>query len=77
MDIILASAGVTKGALYYQFDNKEALGYAVLDEIVASLTREKWVRPLQNAKNSIDTLIRIVAAHISDARRSPARLSAE
>lgn len=51
---------MTKGALYYQFDSKEALGYAVVDEIVASLTREKWVRPLQNAKNPIDTLIRIV-----------------
>jgi AcrR family transcriptional regulator len=37
--------------LYYQFDNKEALGHAVVDEIVASLTREKWVRPLQNATN--------------------------
>ena len=31
-----------------------------MDEVVASLTREKWVRPLQNAKNPIDTLIRIV-----------------
>ena len=51
---------MTKGALYYQFDNKKALGYGVVDEVVASLTREKWVRPLQNAKNPIDTLIRIV-----------------
>jgi len=50
----LATAGATKGGLYYQFDNKEALGYGVADEIVASVTREKWVRPLQNAKNPID-----------------------
>ena len=62
VDVILATAGVTKGALYYQFDNKEALGYAVVDEIVASLTREKWVRPLQNAKNPIDTLIARLSA---------------
>jgi hypothetical protein len=62
--------------LYYQFDNKEALGYAVVDEIVASLTREERVRPLQNANNPTDTLIRIVQS-ISKARRSPARLSAE
>ncbi len=54
LDVILATAGVTKGALYYQFDNKEALGYGVVDEIVASVTRKKWVRPLQNAKNPID-----------------------
>jgi TetR/AcrR family transcriptional repressor of nem operon len=60
LEVILATAGVTKGALYYHFDNKEALGYAVVDEIVASQTREKWVRPLQDAKNPIDTLIRIV-----------------
>jgi AcrR family transcriptional regulator len=32
LDTILAAAGVTKGALYYHFDSKEALGYAVVDE---------------------------------------------
>ena len=31
LDAILAAAGVTKGALYYHFDNKESLGYAVVD----------------------------------------------
>ena len=51
---------MTKGALYHHFDNKVAVGYAVVDEVVASLTRENRVRPLLNAKNSINTLIRIV-----------------
>jgi TetR/AcrR family transcriptional regulator, transcriptional repressor for nem operon len=60
LDAILARAGVTKGALYYHFDNKEALGYAVVDEIITSITREKWVQPLQNANNPVDTLVRIV-----------------
>jgi TetR/AcrR family transcriptional repressor of nem operon len=60
LDAILAKAGVTKGALYYHFDDKEALGYAVVDEVITSITREKWVRPLQNAKNPIDTLVSIV-----------------
>jgi TetR/AcrR family transcriptional regulator, transcriptional repressor for nem operon len=60
LDAILARAGVTKGALYYHFDNKEALGYAVVDEVITSITREKWVRPLQNANNPIDTLVRII-----------------
>ena len=60
LDAILANAGVTKGALYYHFDNKEALGYAVVDELMMSSMREKWVQPLQNAKNPIDVLIRIV-----------------
>jgi TetR/AcrR family transcriptional repressor of nem operon len=60
LDAILAKAGVTKGALYYHFDNKEALGYAVVDEVIASKVHQKWVQPLRNAKNPIDVLIRII-----------------
>jgi AcrR family transcriptional regulator len=51
---------VTKGALYYHFDNKEALGYAVVDEVMASDLHQKWVQPLRDAKNPIDALVRIV-----------------
>jgi len=60
LDAILAAAGVTKGALYYHFDDKEALGYAVLDEVMASDLHKKWVQPLENAKDPIDALVRIV-----------------
>ncbi len=59
LDAILAKAGVTKGALYHHFDNKEALGYAVADEIIASKVYQKWVQPLRNAENPIDVLTRI------------------
>ena len=57
LDTILAVAGVTKGALYYHFDSKEALGYAVVDEVIAPDVRGKWVRPLQSGKDPIDALI--------------------
>jgi TetR/AcrR family transcriptional regulator, transcriptional repressor for nem operon len=57
LDTILAVAGVTKGALYHHFDGKEALGFAVIDEIIAPDVRNKWVRPLQNGKDPIDALI--------------------
>src|SRR6202451_899711 len=60
LDAILSAAGVTKGALYYHFDDKEALGYAVLDEVMASDLHQKWVQPLRNAKDPIDALVRIV-----------------
>src|SRR5271169_154245 len=56
LDTILAVAGVTKGALYYHFD-KEALGYAVVDEVIAPDVRGKWVRPLQSGKDPINALI--------------------
>jgi len=57
LDSILAVSGVTKGALYYHFDSKEALGHAVVEEIIAPDVHGKWVRPLQSGKDPIDTLI--------------------
>src|SRR5205807_6655839 len=43
LDTILASAGVTKGALYYHFKSKEALGYTVVEEVIAPDVHGKWV----------------------------------
>jgi TetR/AcrR family transcriptional regulator, transcriptional repressor for nem operon len=60
VNAILATAGVTKGALYYHFEGKEALGYAVVDEVITSITREKWLWPLENTKNPIAALVGII-----------------
>jgi TetR/AcrR family transcriptional repressor of nem operon len=60
LDTILATAGVTKGALYYYFESKQALGYAVVEEVIGPDNHGEWVRPLQSAKDPIDTLIGIV-----------------
>jgi TetR/AcrR family transcriptional repressor of nem operon len=60
LDAILAGAGVTKGALYHHFDNKDALGYAVVDEVIATNLHQKWVLPLRNAKDPIGMLVRII-----------------
>ena len=60
MDAILAQAGVTKGALYHHFDSKEALGYAVVDEVITDIARDKWLHPLRNPTNPVDTLVGIV-----------------
>lgn len=64
VDTILASTDVTKGALYYHFESKEALGYAIIEEVVAEMTRDRWLRPLQRSqdKDSVDALIGIVRA---------------
>ena len=62
IDTILAATNVTKGALYYHFENKQALGYAIVEEIVAKLPRDRWLLPLQQSKDKdpIDALIDIV-----------------
>jgi TetR/AcrR family transcriptional regulator, transcriptional repressor for nem operon len=64
IDTILAATNVTKGALYHHFENKEALGYAIIEEVVAAITRDRWMLPLQRSKdmNPIDALISIVQA---------------
>jgi AcrR family transcriptional regulator len=60
LDTILSSAGVTKGALYHHFENKEALGYAVVEEVISRNVRRTWVQPLRSVKDPIDALIGIV-----------------
>ena len=59
LDSILASAGVTKGALYHHFESKEGLGYALVDEVMADITREKWLEPLRGATDPLDALSKI------------------
>ena len=60
IDTILAATNVTKGALYYHFESKEALGYAIVDEIIAKLVRDGWLRPLLGDGQPIDILIGVV-----------------
>src|SRR5271156_7124571 len=60
IDTILAATNVTKGALYYHFESNEALGYAVVEEKIAKLTRDRWLRPMQSAGDPINILIRVV-----------------
>jgi TetR/AcrR family transcriptional regulator, transcriptional repressor for nem operon len=66
IDTILAATNVTKGALYHHFDSKETLGYAVVEEKIAELTRDRWLRPMLSEGETIDILIGVV-------RRIPAR----
>jgi AcrR family transcriptional regulator len=62
IDTILAAANVTKGALYHHFESKEALGHAIVDEVVATFLRNNWLLPLQQSedRDPIDALIDIV-----------------
>jgi AcrR family transcriptional regulator len=64
IDTILAATNVTKGALYHHFESKETLGHAIIEEIVAKLTGDRWMLPLQRSedKDPIDTLIGLVQA---------------
>ena len=61
IDNIIRRTGVTKGALYYHFPNKTALGYAVVDEVIVPHAEKRWQRLVDDDNNPIDTLIEIGA----------------
>ncbi|MEO8564014.1 MAG: TetR/AcrR family transcriptional regulator [bacterium] len=46
IDSILATTGLTKGALYHHFADKAALGHAVVDEVVRGFTLRRWTTPV-------------------------------
>jgi len=64
IDAILAATNVTKGALYYHFESKEALGHAIIEEVIAEIVRDRWLIPLKEGedKDPVDVLIAIVQA---------------
>jgi TetR/AcrR family transcriptional regulator, transcriptional repressor for nem operon len=62
IDTILAATNVTKGALYHHFENKNALGHAIIEEIIAEIIRDRWLVPLQRHAHmdSIDALMGVI-----------------
>jgi AcrR family transcriptional regulator len=60
LDTVVERAGVTKGALYHHFTGKESLGFALVDEVIGEMMRNKWAHPLRQSSNPIDTMIEIV-----------------
>ena len=57
---ILKNTGITKGALYHHFKNKNELGYAVVDEIIYQTVRKNWIEPLDDTDDPISTLQQIL-----------------
>src|SRR5260221_10104225 len=50
---IAEEAGATKGALFHHFDGKNALGYAVVDEVLRSAIEEMGLKPMRGSAEPI------------------------
>lgn len=57
---ILKNTGTTKGALYHHFNNKQELGYTVLDEVIGDTIRATWIEPLRHTDDPLTVLINII-----------------
>jgi AcrR family transcriptional regulator len=57
LEKILATAGVTKGALYHHFPGKTELGYAIIEEVLTGWVRTHWLQPMSKHQNPIDGIV--------------------
>jgi AcrR family transcriptional regulator len=60
LDEILEVSRLTKGALYHHFPNKQALGYAVVEEIIQPMIETLWVDPILTSSDPFDALIEVI-----------------
>lgn len=58
---ILEDTGLTKGALYHHFPTKQALGLAVIDEIINERLEGLLFKPLRESEQPVRMLLDIVA----------------
>jgi TetR/AcrR family transcriptional regulator, transcriptional repressor for nem operon len=59
---IVKEAGTTKGSVFHHFEGKNALGYAVVDELLSEGINERWFRPLQASTDPVSEIKRIINA---------------
>lgn len=57
---ILSRSALTKGALYHHFRDKRALGFAVLDEVIAPYFEQNLFEPLRNSEDPLMSLQKLI-----------------
>ena len=60
VDQIVEKTGLTKGAFFHHFSTKQELGYALVDETLAQMTLDRWIRPLEQWNNPVEGIIAVL-----------------
>jgi AcrR family transcriptional regulator len=66
VDDVLRATGLTKGGLYHHFSNKKALGYAVVEQVIAGMIDRFWLEPLRDAEDPL-AAIQGILRHLLEA----------
>jgi AcrR family transcriptional regulator len=67
-DKVVQQMGITKGAFYHYFPDKNALGYAIVDEIIYPMYVQKWADAIKSGMHPIDSICSVIKGlqkHIS------------
>ncbi len=67
LERILASSGVTKGALYHHFKSKADLLHAVINDAIRPMIAERWMKPLAGTDDPIRAMAESTRAIMMDA----------
>jgi TetR/AcrR family transcriptional repressor of nem operon len=77
LDRILADTGLSKGALYHHFGTKQALGLAVVNEVIGTRMQEEWIEPIQQAQRPLQTIIELLGLKQKRATEMSLRLGCD
>jgi TetR/AcrR family transcriptional regulator, transcriptional repressor for nem operon len=64
---ILKRVGVTKGALYHHFKNKDELGYAVIDEVIWTQAQAMWGHLMEGEGHVVDRMADLLRGEMDNA----------
>ncbi|APZ43686.1 TetR/AcrR family transcriptional regulator [Acidihalobacter ferrooxydans] len=60
LERILTDTGLSKGALYHHFTTKQALGLAVIEEVIGARLRREWIEPVARAPQPLRMLRELI-----------------
>src|SRR3954463_159353 len=63
---LVETAGTTKGALFHHFAGKQELGYAVIDEMIGPILKQRWLDPLTGSSNPIADLKQAFRQYVNE-----------
>ncbi|CAM3661278.1 TetR/AcrR family transcriptional regulator [Sphingobacterium prati] len=60
VDEIIATTQVTKGAFYYHFKSKDAMGLAIINEILKPTLNGSIIEPLQSGSDPVESIYGLI-----------------